>query len=152
MDIELREITNESVRAICSLEVADEQREFVAPNALSIAEAHFAPNHWMRAIYADQQPAGFVLTHEDPGEGTFYLWRFMVAEQYQRLGVGHRAMELLVERWRGLGATRATLSVVPTNPGAISFYESLGFRRTGEEHGGEVVMRLELDERDMSAN
>jgi ribosomal protein S18 acetylase RimI-like enzyme len=61
-------------------------------------------------------------------------------------------MELLVERWRGLGAARATLSVVPTNPGAISFYESLGFRRTGEEHGGEVVMRLELDERDASAN
>jgi len=44
-----------------------------------------------------------------------------------------------------LGAAAATLSVVPTNPAAITFYESLGFRLTGEEHGGEVVMRLELE-------
>lgn len=144
MNIELREITQETVRAVCSLEVADEQRGFVAPNALSIAEAHFAPAHWMRAIYADGEPAGFVLTHEEPAEGTYYLWRFMVDERYQRRGVGRRAMELLLERWRGLGAAAATLSVVPSNPGAIAFYESLGFRLTGEEHGGEVVMRLEF--------
>jgi diamine N-acetyltransferase len=145
VDVELREITKETVRAICALEVGDEQREFVAPNALSIAEAHFVPTHWMRAIYADEEPAGFVLTHEDPAEGTYYLWRFMVAERYQRRGVGRRAMELLLERWRALRATAATLSVVPANPGAITFYESLGFRLTGEEHGGELAMRAELE-------
>jgi ribosomal protein S18 acetylase RimI-like enzyme len=49
----------------------------------------------------------------------------MVDERYQRRGVGRRAMELLLERWRALGAAAATLSVVPTNPGAITFYESL---------------------------
>jgi hypothetical protein len=54
-------------------------------------------------------------------------------------------MALLLERWRGLGAAAATLSVVPTNAGAIAFYESLGFRLTGEEHGGEVVMRIEFE-------
>jgi diamine N-acetyltransferase len=134
MDVELREITKETVRAICDLEVADEQREFVAPNALSIAEAHFVPMHWMRAIYTNDEPAGFVLTHEVPAEGTYYLWRFMIDERYQRRGLGRRAMALLLERWRGIGAAAATLSVVPTNAGAIAFYESLGFRLTGEEH------------------
>ena len=99
----------------------------------------------MRAIYADDEPAGFVLTHEDSAEGTYYLWRFMVDERYQRRSVGRRAMELVLERWRGLGAAETTLSVVPANPGAITFYESLGFRLTGEEHGGEVVMRLEFE-------
>jgi diamine N-acetyltransferase len=93
MDVELREITKETVRAICDLEVADEQREFVAPNALSIAEAHFVPMHWMRAIYANDRPAGFVLTHEVPAEGTYYLWRFMIDERYQRRGWAG-------ERWR----------------------------------------------------
>jgi diamine N-acetyltransferase len=72
----------------------------------------------------------------------------MVDERYQRRGVGRRAMELVLERWRGLGAAEATLSVVPENPGAITFYESLGFRLTGQEHGGEVVMRLEFEPRD----
>jgi diamine N-acetyltransferase len=144
MHVELREITHETVRAVCGLEVPAEQRGFVAPNALSIAEAHFVPTHWMRAIYADGEPAGFVLTHEVPGEGTLYLWRFMVADGFQRRGIGRRAMELLLDRWRGLGVAAATLSVVPDNRGAIALYESLGFRLTGEQEHGEVVMRLEL--------
>lgn len=144
MEVELREITSDTVRAICALEVAEEQRDFVAPNATSIAEAHFTPEHWMRAVYADGEPAGFVLTWEVPAEGTYYLWRFMVAEGYQRRGVGRRAMELLLERWRALGVGVASLSVVPGNPAAMGFYESLGFRLTGEEEHGELVMRMEL--------
>jgi diamine N-acetyltransferase len=144
VDVELREITRDTVRAVCDLKVSAEQQAFVAPNAVSIAEAHFTPEHWMRAVYADGEPAGFVLTYEQPADGTWYLWRFMVDERFQRRGVGRRAVELLLGRWRELGAPTARLSVVPANPGAIAFYESLGFRLTGEEHGGEVLMRLEL--------
>jgi diamine N-acetyltransferase len=144
VEVELREITSDSVRAICNLEVAEGQRDFVAPNAVSIAEAHFVPAHWMRAVYADGEPAGFVLTYELPDESTYYLWRFMVAEGHQRRGIGRRAMELLLDRWRSLGATVASLSVVPSNPDAVAFYESLGFRLTGEEEHGEVVMRADL--------
>jgi diamine N-acetyltransferase len=144
MDVELREITSDTVRAICNLEVAEDQRDFVAPNAISIAEAHFVPTHWMRAIYADDEPAGFVLTYELPDEPTYYLWRFMVADGFQRRGIGRRAMELLLDRWRSLGADVASLSVVPANPDAIAFYESLGFRLTGEEEHGELVMRADL--------
>jgi diamine N-acetyltransferase len=144
MEVELREITFDTVRSICSLEVESDQRDFVAPNALSIAEAHFVPQHWMRAIYADGQPAGFVLTYEDQRSRTYDLWRFMVDASFQRSGVGRRAMQLLLDRWRGLGASEARLSVVPANTAAISFYESLGFRLTGEEEHGELVMSLEL--------
>jgi diamine N-acetyltransferase len=113
--------------------------------SLSIAEAHFVPQHWMRAIYADGQPAGFVLTYEDQRSRTYDLWRFMVDASFQRSGVGRRAMQLLLDRWRGLGASGARLSVVPANTAAISFYESLGFRLTGDEEHGEVVMRLDLE-------
>jgi diamine N-acetyltransferase len=145
MSVELREITAETVRAICKLEVSEGQRGYVAPNAESIAEAHFQPKSWFRAIYADDEPAGFVLTYEDPeGEG-YHLWRFMVDDRHQRHGVGRRAMELLLDRWRGLGATEGSLSVVDGNDGAVAFYESLGFRLTGEREGGELVMRLTFD-------
>jgi diamine N-acetyltransferase len=142
--VDLREITFETVRAVCGLAVPTEQRDFVAPNALSIAEAHFVPRHWMRAIYADGEPAGFLLTYEEPSQGLYELWRFMVADGYQRRGVGRRAMELLLDRWRSIGATVARLSVVSANAGAIGFYESLGFRLTGEQEHGELVMRLDL--------
>ena len=104
MEVELREITSETVRTICELTVADDQRSFVAPNAVSIAEAHFTPGHWMRAIYADGQPTGFALTFDDPSEG-YFLWRFMIAEGHQRRGIGRLAMQQVLEHWREIGAT-----------------------------------------------
>jgi len=143
MEVELREITSETVRGICELTVAAGQRSFVAPNAVLIAEAHFTPGHWMRAIYADGAPAGFVLTFDDPSEG-YFLWRFMIAEGYQRRGIGRRAMQDVLEHWRQLGAPAARTSVVPSNTGATRLYESLGFRLTGDEEHGELVMTLDL--------
>ena len=41
MVVELREITRETVRAVCALEVRYDQEKYVAANALSIAQAHF---------------------------------------------------------------------------------------------------------------
>jgi diamine N-acetyltransferase len=144
MDVELREITAETVRAICDLDVAADQRSFVAPNAVSIAEAHFNPGHWMRAIYADEQPVGFVLTFDDPSEG-YFLWRLMIADGHQRRGIGRRALEQVLEHWREIGATAARTSVVRGNTGAVGLYESLGFRLTGEEDDdGELVMTRAL--------
>jgi diamine N-acetyltransferase len=145
MAVELREITSETVPAVCSLEVAVEQSGFVAPNAVSIAEAHFTPHHWMRAIYADGDPAGFLLTYEDPEEDSFWVWRFMVDAQHQHKGIGRQAMRLLLDRWRSIGVTAAALSVIPTNRETIAFYQSLGFELTGEDEGGELVMRRQLE-------
>jgi len=142
MDIELREITAHTVRDICALEVAEDQRNFVAPNAVSIAEAHFEPQHWMRAIYADGRPVGFVLAWE-PG-GTAFLWRFMIAEPDQGKGIGRRAMELVIEHWREAGATAAKTSVVPGNAGATALYEAVGFALTGDTDSGELVMARAL--------
>jgi diamine N-acetyltransferase len=143
MEVELRQITSETVRAICALEVAADQRSFVAPNAVSIAEAHFTPGHWMRAIYADGRPVGFVLTFDGPSVG-YFLWRFMIAEGHQARGIGRRAMQQVLEHWRELGVTSASTRVVPSNTGATRLYESLGFRLTGEAEDGELVMSLDM--------
>jgi diamine N-acetyltransferase len=40
--ISLREVTEETLDAILRLDVHDNQRSFVAPNAVSIAQAHFS--------------------------------------------------------------------------------------------------------------
>jgi diamine N-acetyltransferase len=65
--ITLREITQATLHAILNLTVAPQQTHFVASNAVSIAEAHFAPEMaWFRAVYADDIPVGFVMLAEDP--------------------------------------------------------------------------------------
>jgi diamine N-acetyltransferase len=143
--VTLREITAETVRSVCELEVKPEQRGFVATNAVSIAQAHFAPKAWFRAVYADETPVGFVMLQDDPDTPRYYVWRFMIAGEYQGLGFGHRAMELVIAyvRTRPV-ATEITLSYVPGEGSARDFYERLGFQDTGEQHGPESVMRLVL--------
>jgi len=95
--VSLREVTAETVRAICSLEVSPEQRGYVAPNAVSIAQAHFEPRAWFRAVYAGEQPVGFVMLHDDPEKREYYLWRFMIGAEHQGKGYGRAALDLVVE-------------------------------------------------------
>ena len=55
------------MRPILDLNVGENQTEFVTPNSVSIAQAHFEPEHaWFRAIYADETPVGFVMMYGDP--------------------------------------------------------------------------------------
>jgi DNA-3-methyladenine glycosylase I len=64
-DVTLREVTKDTVRAICNLKVSESQNGFVAPNAVSIAQAYFAETAWFRAIYADDTPVGFLMLYKD---------------------------------------------------------------------------------------
>jgi diamine N-acetyltransferase len=146
--IELREITSETVRAICRLAVAASQTSFVAPNAVSLAEALFEPRAWYRAIYAGDEPVGFAMLSIDTVAPTYYLWRFMIADGQQRRGYGQAAMAAIVEHVRTLPrATELLVSWVPADGGPEPFYRGLGFVPTGIIHEGEVEARLELEPR-----
>ena len=140
----LREITKETVRLITALDVGPDQDGLVAPNSVSIAEAHFEPKAWFRAIYFGDEPAGFAMVWRDPDERLFYIWRFMVDARFQGKGVGRRALELLLDEARADGVDEVTLSVVPGPHSALAFYERCGFAATGEMHGGEAEMKLTL--------
>jgi diamine N-acetyltransferase len=145
-DVSLREITKETARAIMRLEVDETQKGFVAPNSVSIAQAHFEPKAWFRAVYADDEPVGFVMTYEDPTEPEYFLWRFMIDHRHQAKGYGRRALELLVERVRSLpNATQLLTSYVPGDGSPGPFYHRMGFVDTGEEDGGERITALPLD-------
>lgn len=150
--VSLREITADTVHAVCDLRVAPGQEGFVAPNAISLAEAHFSAGAWFRAIYAAETPVGFVMLEEadpsgnDPERSSHYLWRLMVATDHQGQGFGRRAMALVVDHLRQRpGATDLVTSYVPGDGCPRDFYRKLGFAETGEVDEGEVVMRLPLD-------
>ncbi|MCY4353780.1 MAG: hypothetical protein OXC09_03205 [Truepera sp.] len=58
--VTLREITADTLGSILNLSVSEDQERFVASNARSIAQAHFSEHAWFRAIYASEEPVGFV--------------------------------------------------------------------------------------------
>jgi diamine N-acetyltransferase len=96
--VTLREITKENLDSILNLKVALTQENFVASNAVSIAQAHFYPEvAWFRAIYADETPVGFVMLEDDPANSSYFLWRFMIDARFQKCGFGRRALELAIE-------------------------------------------------------
>lgn len=143
--VELREITGETVREICALQVAPDQRGFVAPNAVSLAEASFAPLAWARAVYADDVPVGFAMLSLDPAAAEYFLWRLMIADGFQGRGYGRAAVRLIADHVRTLpGARELLVSWVPAAGGPEPFYLGLGFVPTGEVDDGEVVARLVL--------
>lgn len=149
--VSLREITAETVRSVIGLSVAESQKGFVAPNAVSLAEALFAPDAWYRAIYLDDAPVGFVMLSDDslrdppPEEPGISVWRFMIDAQHQGLGIGREALLQVIAYVRSRGMFRTLeLSYVP-GPGCPEpFYRSLGFGHTGRLDDGEVILELPL--------
>ena len=144
-NVTLKEITEDTVTAVMKLEVTEPQKAFVAPNAVSIAQAHFSDKAWFRAVYADDTPVGFVMLYDDPEKALYYLWRLMIGGEYQGKGYGRKAMELLIDHVRTRpNATELKTSYVPIEGGPKPFYLGLGFEPTGEMDGEEVVARLTL--------
>ena len=151
--VTLREITAETVRAVIELSVSEYQNRFVAPNAMSLAQALFSPQAWYRAIYLDEELVGFVMLADDsllapmPENPKVGVWRLMVDAKHQRKGIGRAAMGLVIEHVRRKGIFKALeISYVPEEGGPQKLYLSLGFRPTGEIDEGEVVMALPLGE------
>ena len=141
--VSLREITQDTVNSILNLRVTKEQEQFVASNAVSIAQAHFSEEAWFRAIYADETPVGFLMLSDQPDKGEYFLWRFMVDAQHQGNGYGRRALELLIEHVKTRpNAKELFLSHVPGSGSPEGFYHKLNFEHTGEKTGEELVMKL----------
>ncbi|MCP5100781.1 MAG: GNAT family N-acetyltransferase [Chloroflexi bacterium] len=144
-DITLKEITKETARSILNLKVADEQKNFVADNATSIAQAHFEPKAWFRAIYADETPVGFIMLFDDAEEKTYFLWRLMVDAKFQGMGYGRYAVQHLIDYVKTRpSATELLVSYMPGEGSPKHFYTKLGFENTGKKYGEEFEMKLTL--------
>jgi diamine N-acetyltransferase len=144
-NITLQEITAETVWPIMKLSVSEKQKGFVAPNANSIAEAHFSKEAWFRGIFAGEEPVGFVMLYIDEMKPEYYLWRLMIAEGHQGKGYGSLAMKQVIAHVRDHhGASELLTSYVPGDGNPAPFYYKLGFEETGEVEDGEKVLKLIL--------
>lgn len=155
-DIHFMRITASTMNQICSPSetLSPLHRKMVADNVRSIAEAYFSPSAWMRAIYADETPIGFIMTHtgldyEDgidcPG---VFLWRFMIASPYQGKGYGKRALEKLILHLKAMGIPLLYTSCGEGEGSPEGFYRKLGFMLTGGTYDDEIELVLRLEKID----
>ena len=142
----------QNIYDVLALKVSRAQDRFVASNAKSIAEAYVHQAAWPRAVYAGENPVGFVMLHDEnltdePEIKHFYsLWRLMIDAEHQGKGYGPRAVELVIEHVKSNpDATELLVSFIPGDGSPEAFYTKLGFRHTGQfVNDTEPGMRLEL--------
>lgn len=153
MAVTLREIDDANRKAVLELRVAPDQERFVSSVPDSLAEARQYPqaNPWYRAVFAGDEPVGFVMVcwnvEPTPPEllGPWFLWKLLVDERHQGKGYGREILSTVVELIRAEGATELLTSYVAEDGGPAGFYERLGFVPTGAvDESGEIVMCLEL--------
>ena len=141
--LKLIKVTGDTVRQVCDLSVRDDQKIFVAPNSISIAQAYFSKHAWFRAIYYNKTPIGFIMLEDQPDKPEYYLWRFMIDWKHQGKGFGRHAIELIINHVKNRPkATELLTSVLQEKGGPQGFYEKIGFELTGEYEEGEALMRL----------
>lgn len=152
-DIHFMHITAATLNQVCDLSetLSPVHRRMVADNVRSIADAHFSPSAWMRAVYADDTPIGFIMTHtgSDYEDGIdcpgVFLWRFMIAEPYQGKGFGKRALERLIQHLKAMGVPQLYTSCEQGEGSPEGFYRKLGFASTGGHYGDEIELVLNVD-------
>ena len=152
--VTLRRITRRNYRRIIGLKVKPEQKALIASNAVSMADAYFYREAWMRAIYLGEIPIGFVMLGDNSLKYKFikhfkpylYIWRFMIADEYQRKGYGTKAMQRVIQHVKPKhNAEELITYTLPQNKNALEFYKSLGFIPTGRKIPvGDLELRLEL--------
>jgi diamine N-acetyltransferase len=151
--IVLRELTAANRDDVIALRLGPGQNRFVSTVADSLEEAEAYPqaNPWYRAVYAGDEPVGFVMLSWDcvphPPEiiGPWFLWKLLIDERHQHRGYGRDVVQLVADLVRQQGAHELFSSYVTGEGSPGPFYARLGFVETGDlDPAGEVIIRLDL--------
>jgi diamine N-acetyltransferase len=150
---EIHPVTKDNWRSLSNLQVGESQKDFVAPNVYSIAQAQFGidyQGHWDLqpfGIFDGDEAIGFLMigyNFEHPSYQAFII-RLMVGETFQGKGFGRFGMEKMLEIFRAEARIqKVVISYEPENTVARKLYASCGFVETGEMVGQEVVAVLNL--------
>lgn len=139
--VTLEDVTADNWEAVADLEVTENESDFVASNAYSLAQSKYEPSARPLAIYAGRVPVGFLMYEIDEDEpGAFMIYRFMVDRRHRGHGYGQVGLRLLVERIQRDPAARVIrVCYVPENVSARRLYASLGFVETDRDDDGELI-------------
>lgn len=143
--ISLRPLTPANWEACIKLTVRDDQKNFVASNLYSIAEARIYPECVPLVIYAGEIMVGFLMYALSSEDNRYWIIRYMIDLNFQGRGYGRAALEVLLDQMRRLpGCEKIYLSYEPHNLIAEKLYNSFGFQANGEIIEGEKVSCLDL--------
>jgi diamine N-acetyltransferase len=151
--LEARPVTRDSLQALIGLTVAEGQRDLVAPNVKTLAEAAYEPGAVVWGLWDGDVPVGLMAMVDPEGvrlhgpfvqAGAAYLWRLMIGADFQGRGYGAQALHLAIATARGWGAGHLVTGVNDVPRGNRGFYERHGFISTGLVEEDDLLLVLTL--------
>ncbi|WP_341676886.1 GNAT family N-acetyltransferase [Niveibacterium sp. SC-1] len=138
--VQLVPVTRQNYVQVFDLEVAPEQKQFVADTAFSLVQAAYEPNWEPRAIVAGGSVVGFLMGGIiEPG--VYEISRLLVDRAYQGKGYGRAGLALFLEQLdKRPDVEIVKTSYIPGNTYAPDFYATFDFRTTDERWQDELVM------------
>ncbi len=142
--IKLKPITKDNIDDVLSLNVRDDQKNYVSSVSDSLAQAYvYSETAYPFAVYNDDTLVGFIMMGYYEVKHYYTLWKFLIDQRYQNQGYGRQALEL------GLGYIKEKFNppdiytgVAPGNTVAKKLYRSVGFEDTGLVECGMEEMKL----------
>jgi ribosomal-protein-alanine N-acetyltransferase len=116
------------------------------PRVAAVERASY-PFPWSEGIFRDCLRVGYLCRVAEcegeivgygivaMGAGEAHILNICIAGHVRGRGIGRRMMQLLLERSLQAGMQDVFLEVRPSNPHAISLYQSLGFNEVGRRRG-----------------
>ncbi len=148
MCIKLQEVTKDNWIDCINLSLYSEQKDYLASNVDSIAESKFHPNNQLRAIYLKEKMIGFLafcVEDDPPNPELYWIFRFMIDKHFQGQGYGTKALKLVIEEIKKLGAKRIQTMHKPKNKIAGQLYQTIGFSYIGNLDGGDLLMEMKIN-------
>lgn len=152
--LSFKEIDENNFYDVCNLEVNNDQKDFVASNVMSLAEAYLFDQRgtWVLplAIYNENELIGFsMITKGNIGaetpekyENSFCILRMLIDKKYQGNGFGHKALHQIIKLLKSLSNSKDLIwvSTEKENISTISLYKKLGFLATDNYCGEELIL------------
>ena len=150
--VKLVKVNTKNFDALIDLEVNEPQKEYVASNTYSLAEAYANIVEGKVAqpfgIYDGKTPVGFLMIGFDNRDdwdkeipeyvkNSYLIWRFMIDSKYQGKGYGKQAMKLALDYIRTFPFGKSDycwISYEPENIAAKQLYLSFGFVEKPEDY------------------
>jgi len=143
---ESRKFINDKLKTLIKIEIADEQKQFIAPKE-NINKAILLENVIAFDIFKEDVLIGFVMLRKY-AEGEYFLWDYAIDYHHQNKGYGTKAlMELLTFLKAKFHIHTITTTYIYGNEHAKYIYEKVGFIETdivNEDGVHEVNMILHL--------
>lgn len=146
-NLTLKAIDKNNWEEAINLSVREDQRRFIASNLYSIAEVQFLDSFYAKGIFFDDRIIGFTMYGIDSDDNNYWIYRLMIDQEYQGIGLGVQAVELVVDEIRRMNERQIPLIMIgyhPENLAAKFVYKKAGFVEGELAPWGEQLAALSI--------